>query len=91
MKTFIEVLQIDIEDGVRGDCDACPVARAVNRAIGRDLATVGTDSIQIGLCIMTTPHRVSRWINRFDGNWVSSPFSFELDIPDECFRRQVPK
>ncbi len=92
MKTFIEVLQIDIEEGIRGDCDACPVARAVNRAIGRDFTTVGTDSIQIGSEIITTPNSVRNWINRFDsGDFSSRPFGFELDIPGRLFRRQVKK
>lgn len=79
----IEVTDDDIRQGTKGNCVRCPVALAIERALGKDLAfepwVVG-DAAWVGLRRCTLPRKARNWIRRFDRELSVAPFTFDLDI-----------
>lgn len=79
----IEVSQGDIDEGLRGVCASCPVALAVNRALGVHDAkiAVGTYSV-VGGRWFNLPESARSWIVTFDriGPSYVKPFTFELEF-----------
>ena len=80
----IEVTQDDIDNGLRIDCELCPVAKAIVRATGKQarVSAVGVfffpetpSAKQIFL-----PSKVQLFIKSFDRKEPVQPFSFDLDI-----------
>ncbi len=84
----IDVTAEDIQNGVQGDCEYCPVARAVERRTGAK-ARVEYGVIEGQVRAVKMPDSVLRFIKRFDALEVSGdarllyiePFSF--DLPDD--------
>lgn len=87
----IEVTEQDIEQGVAGDCENCPAALAINRALKPDFSCdLDCEFVSIfggpGAPVLNvaTPLIVRTFIERFDDYSRVSPFSFELPIDDYC-------
>jgi hypothetical protein len=88
MKHKIEVTQDDINNGIRNDCDRCPVALAISRALPACRVSVYPDEVEIvrqpGVISQhEPPSEVTTFVNRFDNPSniaVISPFSFEMDF-----------
>lgn len=75
----IEVTQEHIDKGVMGDCEDCPIARAI-RAVGID-ASVQDHVMLIGdRTVVVGPFLFSRMF-QFDNGYGMDPFSFELEVP----------
>ena len=79
---IIHVTQNDIENGIKGNCEFCPVAIAMTRAFGR-LVRVWNDHCLIGyspVIRIDTPAEVADFISDFDafGEKGLKPFSFEI-------------
>lgn len=82
-KIRAEVTERDIRLGVCGDSRRCPIARALNRAMGtRQAVGVGSEIMfdRDGL-YLTTPKVLLTFMNRFDNRKPVSPFSFTLNLP----------
>lgn len=77
----IHVTQKHIDEGVRTDCENCPVAKAITEAT-KHHAVVDQDLI----CWtpyyrhdVPTPPAVREFIDRFDSGRMVEPFTFELE------------
>lgn len=77
----IQVTQDDIDKGIPKDCNACPVARAVRRALNADAVSAAARiRVQKGSKrIHYKPSlRVFKFYRQFDGGYFVKPFTFEL-------------
>ncbi len=94
----IDVTEEDIRMGVRGDCGYCPVARAIHRQTGVEVAVENDGQAVVYIFnrrIKLLP-AVGRFIRRFDDLEVEAdarllyiePFSFEL--PDAFLNAITP-
>lgn len=84
----VTVTDEDIDRGVRRDCDWCPVARAVKRALyGKPGDTLIPDGpvkvnqfrIEIDGGRMVAPLKVSQFVEDFDNEKAVSPFEFVIE------------
>lgn len=91
VKIHIDVTAEDIRLGKACDSQYCPVARAVQRQLGK-LWRVGSSSISKlaedetvvrPALMLIPPSSVSYFVTAFDLHLSVDPFSFELEIPDE--------
>ena len=93
---IIHVTQEDIVTGCKCEAMNCPVARAIERAIGHEVAVApihkddeGYPSWQVTLYHLpswqriTLPNEVKVFARAFDMKQAVEPFTFELDY-DEC-------
>jgi hypothetical protein len=78
---MIEVADTHIEQGKRGNCDACPIALAARPVLGR--VEVGSRWICSGNWSAALPREACEFIQRYDAGDESYPFAFTLEIPDE--------
>lgn len=81
----IEVTQQDIDNGVPGDAESCPVALACQRTIpGCHDLTVGDDTIEFDIdgdaMAFDLPAEVATFVHRFDCKDAVAPFAFDLDV-----------
>jgi hypothetical protein len=88
----VDVTQEDIDTGLRGCTWGCPIAKAVNRAIGgADVVHAQLASLVVGegndRFVASMPEEGTRFIRQFDAPDVSAlpvvspvPFSFELQF-----------
>ncbi len=78
----IQVTQEDINQGVRQECEKCPIALAVIRAIGPQAATmrISVDDawVDIGEESWCLPRSAARFVSDFDSGKAVTPFEFEL-------------
>lgn len=87
----VEVTAEDIEHGEAGNCNNCPVAKAVDRRAGRFDARVGSTYLYFGedpdLREIPIPKEATAFIRRFDDEEYRgrphNPFSFDLSLPAE--------
>jgi hypothetical protein len=78
----VDVTQEDIEEGARGDCNFCPVARAIRRAFPTKSVFVGANTIGVGGERLEMPDDVDEFVCAFDSYCDVYPFSFELpEVP----------
>lgn len=78
----IEVTQEDIDHGIKGDCDLCPIARAVHRHI--PTARVGITVIRLNrmsFSCIDLPEEARNFIHLFDHGMKVIPFEFEVEVP----------
>ena len=81
---IVEVKREDIDAGVRNDCDKCPVALAINRALNVNNVAVYEegmlDMYVVGYSGWLIPLPISArdFIVGFDLGHGVDPFSFEL-------------
>ena len=82
MKLTITVTEQDMVYGRSGDCGACPVARAVNRAYGKPIAQVGGYTIRLYDKVAVMPAELIDWISRFDSveEWPEVGCSYDLEF-----------
>ena len=79
-----EVTQLDIDEGFRGECDTCPVARALHRMFPGYHAYVEvieasiTDKFGKALVWLQIGLRLSIWIAAFDDAVGVEPISIEI-------------
>lgn len=75
----IVVTQEHIDDGVAGDCGACPLALAALELPDVSTARVGYTTITINDEVMLNlPQAAQTFVLNFDLGRAVSPFSFEL-------------
>ena len=79
----IEITQHDIDNGVKGEYQLCPIARAVKRKINGEVIVLEDD-----ISIFTTdiirrysyyklPQKAKDFMQRFDDGKKVKPFTFE--------------
>lgn len=84
MSNLIHVTQDDIKLGIRADCHLCPIALAIERALG-----VHDVGVYHGTADWCKPKRKTRWganlpieaqtfISDFDAGAPVKPFTFNL-------------
>ena len=89
----IEVIKDDIENGIRGHSDCCPIALAVCRVFERksediEVEVDGSDinfmfeDVQIGYATHKDSELVRKFVERFDKEELVFPFEFSI-IPYE--------
>ncbi len=86
----VRVTQEDIDEGVRGDCAGCPVARALLRTVPGILAAhVSTGHVDLEMYVapdfvdIPLPSIAVTAIAEFDAGYPMSPFDFDLPLPTE--------
>lgn len=82
----VTVAKADIDEGVCGDGELCPVAIALTRTLNRNVVVEDSD-ISVykpsGMSLeqrIPTPRIVKDFINKFDAGMPVEPFEFELDV-----------
>ena len=76
----VDVTVQDIEAGIAGSTDACPVALAIGRC-GLGPVRVGGFGLRVGgRSWVLQPVGVTDFIVAFDKGWSVKPFSFELEL-----------
>lgn len=79
----VDVTQEDIDHGEIGECETCPIARAISRAVGKT-ALVIADNFCFDHNDMTDyplPKVASDFVRQFDSGVDVSPFSFPISVP----------
>lgn len=79
MSIRIHVTQRDIDEGVPGDINFCPVARAIKRKLKKDNVIVSTYGIRIDGLLKATPLDARTLIQAFDFGKPVQPLVFVLD------------
>ncbi len=82
---LIEVTQNDIDEGRRGECELCPVARAIKRASGSHCVYVDPTEVLLGENVLEAtwtklPEEAAQFIEDYDNMQPVDPFSFNLNI-----------
>lgn len=84
----VEVTSRDIELGKAGNCEHCPVARALERAVGCGVSIDTEIIVFYGTSVMRrftmyTPKEFAVFITRFDdlGAEFVEPFTLDLSVP----------
>lgn len=80
----VEVTPSDIEAGVPGGADSCPIARALNRAGFLNVA-VGENDWGVGILARDSaklPESARRFVRRFDAGQPVLPSRFRLQLPE---------
>lgn len=79
----ISVTQDDIDKGSRQCGYACPVAKAIMRALNTIYVFVNYRTIRINTLECGLPNGVADFIRLFDGGQPVQPFEFELGGANE--------
>lgn len=84
MKITVKVEQKHINNGTKGNCYSCPIARAISDIDGMEWVQVDHFDIKgtfngVGFC-MTTPQICKRFMFDFDQGYPVTPFEFELEV-----------
>lgn len=82
MRIKIEVTQEDINYGIKGICDSCPVARAIKRKVKDHGVSVGSNYIRVWGKEIQTLKKVSEFIRKFDTAKTVKPFSFCINLKE---------
>ena len=82
MKLTINVTTADIRNGIREDCDTCPIAIATKRTIGNiTRVMVNKYSVLIGRNSYALPLEARDFVRRFDlGYYKLKSFSFDIEV-----------
>lgn len=100
-QVIISVTQQDIDEGVKKDCHACAISRAINRHLAPNHAAEVAGTNQ-QLAITYGKRRVPQaiwwmyhvsdvmipWINAWDKGEPVQPWRFSLDIPERLLKAQ---
>lgn len=84
-KLKVEVTTHDIKNGSRKSCEACPVARALKRALHyKKSVNVNNHSASIDEYKKHAilPTKAQNFIRNFDDGFKVKPFSMTLEIKD---------
>jgi len=88
-RVTVNVTKRDIEKGIIGKCESCPVALAFNRLLKKPYRTV-VGFITVRYESITgdgnvfgpdLPDNVSKFINSFDSSKNPTPLKFRMSIP----------
>lgn len=92
---LVRVEQRHINEGKAKSCGSCPLARAINDALGRDIAPLGVGvnntswwGNPFGDIGGTLPFDASAFVVNYDAGLPVEPFEFEIRIPDR-FRESL--
>lgn len=82
----VSVTAEDIANGKHGNCSLCPVALAVNRAIGQkfDAVRIGFRNAEFGYGDpdeRVLPWRAQEFVLDYESGRPVEPFEFEMDVP----------
>lgn len=80
----IDIIPEDIKNGVRGNSQSCPAARAIRSRLRLSKSTkVTVDGMRITVNGFTlrTPPDLADFIRSFDTGRPCSPTSFEVEVP----------
>jgi len=89
MKLHVGVTEQDINWGSPNNCETCPVARAIERAVGDPSirVSVGLHTIRLRKWFHTThsallpgSHPVAVFVQKFDKGEPVEPFSFDVNL-----------
>lgn len=81
----ISVTDMDIELGLRGDSEVCPVARSIARSFKKKIGTfsvagdIARESHGEFLSLCLVPKTARDFIRRFDNDKIVKPFSFVME------------
>lgn len=81
----IEVTQKDIDNGVQGECQLCPIALAIKSTSNFKRVYVNGKFIEVwhrgnqGIKTYELPKKAQTFVKRFDRQEPVKPFSFELE------------
>lgn len=75
----INVTQDDIDCGIIGNCELCPIALAILPIVSPLPVEVDNCCIEIGGVQYNSPNSVCQFIDDFDNGKPVKPFSFELE------------
>lgn len=84
MKTItVEVTQADIDEGERGHCAQCPIAKAMERTTGEvwHVTLFGAFPRDRYVPTAQIPSKVQEFILAFDRGEPVTPFTFTLEVP----------
>ncbi len=93
MKITIKVTKSDIKNGIKRDCDTCPIALAITRVLSpKYIIEIEPDQVNIykhGTILMDCgdyplPKIAKAFILKFDRGHHVNPFSFNLNVK-KCF------
>lgn len=73
---IVKITQDKINNGIRCDADFCPIALALQEHDPN--AWVGMGQLHVNDRIYPIPHEAKRFIQAFDENDYTEPFTFEL-------------
>lgn len=76
----VRVTAEDIRLGKRMDCLDCPVARALQRAVGRSVRVYASEKMA-GQKVYRLPTSAARFIDQFDIGKKVRPFEFRVTVP----------
>ena len=84
-----QITQTDIDDGVRGDCERCPIALSLKRMIPEaESISIEADEIDIYLpnniesVLIQTTHKITNWIYEFDRQADVIPIQLKISKVD---------
>lgn len=82
MKTIVEVIQEDIDNGVKLDCGKCPIARAFYRLGFKEVSIIHYVSAQANgkFYAGDLPIEADNFITYFDADNEVFPFTFEIEM-----------
>lgn len=78
-KLTVEVLQRDINRGVRNCSERCAIAVALRRASKDRHACVGSTDVRYKRLDVMLPSEAVAWVKLYDSDQPVEPFTFELD------------
>lgn len=86
-KLEVVITREDIWNGVRRDCNACPIALAVKRLVNPStVVSVNGSSVILKsdkfIFRSSLPSQASDFVERFDNRSDAEPFSFNLYVPE---------
>lgn len=92
VKAVISVTKNDIREGIPGDADSCPIARALHRAgfkyayaVSKGIGANKGGSLLVTISdVAPLPNTANKFIENFDNDGKSvKPFKFTLNISNE--------
>ena len=81
-KMTVRVTWKDIRSGVMGDCQMCPIAKALRRKTyyKQDINVAGSEDCTVGNYQATGPKTMDTFINQFDAGKPVKPFTLTLTL-----------
>jgi hypothetical protein len=86
-RILVRVEELDIRAGRRENCEGCPLALAIHRALGYPVYVAGEDVGEctgdpkvLGSRLAVLPARARRFVKDFDAGRKVRPFEFRLSV-----------
>lgn len=83
-RVMVQVTKADIDAGLRGWCRSCPIALALNRALGCSVSVRNDHFVVLDKPKRKIPLHVAAelFVEMFDDGRIVHPFEFPQEIPD---------